>query len=128
MRTMDQNATSARHRVVHLGHPESHIPLFEIPDVVAPRPTGAAIAIGFVVAVGLALLGAWLEHVGHAAPDARVPLAWATPFVLLLLSIAAMPFVARHWWEHNYARVSIALAATVGVYYLWRVQHGAGNL
>src|SRR5688572_2941154 len=40
------------------------------------------------------------------------------PFVLLLLAIALMPFIHRHWWEHNYGKVSIALAAIVAVYYL----------
>jgi Na+/H+ antiporter NhaD/arsenite permease-like protein len=40
------------------------------------------------------------------------------PFVLLLLAIAVMPFIHRHWWEHNYGKVSIALAAIVAVYYL----------
>jgi Na+/H+ antiporter NhaD/arsenite permease-like protein len=43
---------------------------------------------------------------------------WVIPFALLLVAIALMPMVNRHWWEKNYGRVSIALAALVGVYYL----------
>jgi Na+/H+ antiporter NhaD/arsenite permease-like protein len=39
-----------------------------------------------------------------------------------------MPFIARHWWEHNYASVAVVLAIIVIGYYLWRVEHGAGNL
>jgi Na+/H+ antiporter NhaD/arsenite permease-like protein len=117
-----------RHRVVHLGHPESHIPLYEIPEIVAPRPTRPAIAIGFSVSVIVAATASWLEHISHGVPDARVTLAWVTPFVLLLASIAVMPFVARHWWEHNYALVSLALGAIVAIYYLWRVPYGPGNL
>jgi Na+/H+ antiporter NhaD/arsenite permease-like protein len=39
------------------------------------------------------------------------------PFVVLLLAIAVMPFVNRHWWEHNYPYVSGALAAVVILYY-----------
>ena len=39
-----------------------------------------------------------------------------TPFVLLLLAIALMPFIAKHWWEHNYPKVSVALGAVVTLY------------
>ena len=39
------------------------------------------------------------------------------PFVLLLLSIAVMPFINRHWWERNYPAVSIGLGlVTIGYY------------
>jgi Na+/H+ antiporter NhaD/arsenite permease-like protein len=43
---------------------------------------------------------------------------WMIPFALLLIAIALMPLVHRHWWEKNYGKVSIALAAMVAVYYL----------
>ena len=122
------SAVAGRHRVLHLGHPESHIPLYEIPDVVAPPPSRRIIGIGFAATAIVAFFGLWLEHESEGVLDARVPLAWATPFVLLLTSIAVMPFAARHWWEHNYARVSIALATIVAIYYLWRVHDGPGNL
>ncbi len=40
-----------------------------------------------------------------------------TPFVLLLLAIAVMPFIAKHWWEKNYPKVSISLGlVTIGYY------------
>ena len=39
------------------------------------------------------------------------------PFAALLLAIAVMPFVNRHWWERNYPYVSLALALVVIVYY-----------
>ncbi len=42
-----------------------------------------------------------------------------TPFVLLLLAIAVMPFINRHWWEHNYPLVSFALGAVSVVYYFF---------
>ena len=45
---------------------------------------------------------------------------WLIPFALLLVAIALMPLVHRHWWEKNYGRVSIALAAMVAFYYLFR--------
>ncbi|HNY13801.1 MAG TPA: sodium:proton antiporter, partial [Candidatus Wallbacteria bacterium] len=41
------------------------------------------------------------------------------PFVLLLLAIAVMPFINKHFWEHNYPYVSYALGAFVVVYYIF---------
>lgn len=46
------------------------------------------------------------------------------PFLLLLLAIALMPYVARHWWEHNYPRVSVGLGLIVVVYYLVVLRNG----
>lgn len=40
------------------------------------------------------------------------------PFVLLLLSIAFMPFIRPQWWHKNYDKVSYILAGVVVVYYL----------
>ena len=40
------------------------------------------------------------------------------PFVLQLLAIALMPFLAHHWWERNYPKVSVVLGALVAGYYL----------
>lgn len=43
-----------------------------------------------------------------------------TPFALLLLAIALMPFIHKQWWEHNYPFVSVALGAvTIGYYVFW---------
>jgi Na+/H+ antiporter NhaD/arsenite permease-like protein len=50
----------------------------------------------------------------HVSPNPIMIL----PFVLLLLAIAVMPFINRHWWEHNYPYVSIALGLVVIVYYI----------
>ncbi len=47
-----------------------------------------------------------------------------TPFALLLLAIALMPFIAKHWWEHHYPKVSIALGAIVTLYYLFVLKNG----
>jgi Na+/H+ antiporter NhaD/arsenite permease-like protein len=41
------------------------------------------------------------------------------PFVALLLSIAVAPFINKHWWEHNYPYVAIALGAVTVAYYLF---------
>src|SRR5262245_12937352 len=40
------------------------------------------------------------------------------PFVLLQLSIALMPFVHRHWWEHHHPKVALGLGAVTVLYYL----------
>ncbi|HTL68006.1 MAG TPA: sodium:proton antiporter [Lacunisphaera sp.] len=53
------------------------------------------------------------------------------PFALLLLLIAVMPLApagAKSWWEHNYSRVALALAAAVTGYYLLRVEGGGPRL
>jgi len=41
------------------------------------------------------------------------------PFVLLLLSIALMPFINEKWWHKNYPIVSTALAFIILIYYLF---------
>ncbi len=43
--------------------------------------------------------------------------AWSIPFIVLLLAIALMPFVHRHWWERWYPLVAIALALIPSCYY-----------
>src|SRR5690242_3114261 len=44
---------------------------------------------------------------------------WSTPFVLMLASIAVMPFVNKHWWEKYYPAVAVALAAVASWPYLF---------
>jgi len=41
------------------------------------------------------------------------------PFVLLLLAIAVMPFINKHFWENNYHLISYALGAFVVLYYIF---------
>jgi Na+/H+ antiporter NhaD/arsenite permease-like protein len=40
------------------------------------------------------------------------------PFVLLLLSIAIIPFINRNWWERRYGYFSFGFAAVTAFYYL----------
>lgn len=61
-----------------------------------------------------------------AHPDAQnhkasytVPPLLIIPFVTLLLAIALMPFINKHFWEHNYPYVSYALGIFVVLYYLF---------
>ena len=118
----------ARHKVIHLSHPDAHVPGYEFPITAAPKPSRRQLAIGFAAAVLLAFAGFHLEHAYHGVVDARVSIAWVIPFVLLLGSIATMPFIHRHWWEHNYARVAIGLGVLVAVYYFFFVERGPGNI
>jgi len=41
------------------------------------------------------------------------------PFALLLASIAIVPFINRHWWEHNYPKVAFGLGALMVLYYIF---------
>jgi Na+/H+ antiporter NhaD/arsenite permease-like protein len=40
------------------------------------------------------------------------------PFAALLLSIAVMPFIHKHWWEHHYPKVAVGLGLMTVVYYV----------
>jgi Na+/H+ antiporter NhaD/arsenite permease-like protein len=62
-----------------------------------------------------------------ASVTTEIPALLIAPFALLLLLIATMPLTqdrVKHWWEHNYPKVSIALAALVGAFYLLKVPGG----
>jgi Na+/H+ antiporter NhaD/arsenite permease-like protein len=49
------------------------------------------------------------------------------PFGALLLAIAVMPFINRHWWEHHYPVVAVGLGLVSVAYYLF-VLHAPGRL
>jgi Na+/H+ antiporter NhaD/arsenite permease-like protein len=62
-----------------------------------------------------------------ASVSTEIPVLLIAPFALLLLLIATMPLTpdrVKHWWEHNYPKVSIALAALVGGFYLLKIPGG----
>ncbi len=50
-----------------------------------------------------------------------IELIWVVPFVSLLMSIAVLPLVQKHWWEKNFAKVSFGLAALVFGHYLFQL-------
>jgi Na+/H+ antiporter NhaD/arsenite permease-like protein len=52
--------------------------------------------------------------------------AWSLPFVLLLASIALMPFIHRHWWEKRYPWVAGGLALVPAAYYFFIAPHHPG--
>jgi Na+/H+ antiporter NhaD/arsenite permease-like protein len=81
---------------------------------------------GLVAACGLlalmlcpdgALASAPTTGPGEPSSAHGISLAWAIPFVLLLAAIALMPFIHRHWWEHNYPYVAVGLGLVVAGYY-----------
>ena len=43
--------------LLHLGHPEHHVPGYELPEAAAPPPSRKACLVGFVIAVVAALIG-----------------------------------------------------------------------
>lgn len=53
----------------------------------------------------------------HATPN--VHWAWMLPFALLLGSIAAMPLINMHFWEHHYPKFAIVLGTITAAYYLF---------
>jgi Na+/H+ antiporter NhaD/arsenite permease-like protein len=60
---------------------------------------------------------------GDASVRGEVNPLMIIPFVLLLLAIAVMPFINKHWWEHNYPYVSVALGLVTVAYYLFGLKN-----
>jgi Na+/H+ antiporter NhaD/arsenite permease-like protein len=110
--------------ILHLGHPESHIPMYDPPDVASREATPRGVALFILLAVFAAFLGLWFENVGETAAVPVVALPWVAPFILLLGSIATMPFIAKHFWEKHYHHVALVLAAIVTSYYLLGLRAG----
>ena len=50
------------------------------------------------------------------------------PFIILLLSIAIIPFISRTWWNSNYPIVSLGLALIPAVYYFFILDNPARML
>jgi Na+/H+ antiporter NhaD/arsenite permease-like protein len=46
------------------------------------------------------------------------------PFVVMVLSIALMPFINLHWWEQHYPKVAVSLAAVTVTYYVMTLHDG----
>lgn len=57
------------------------------------------------------------EHTMENAPILPVNPLFILPFLSLLLAIALMPFINRHWWEENYPIVAYTLGFVVILYY-----------
>jgi Na+/H+ antiporter NhaD/arsenite permease-like protein len=57
----------------------------------------------------------FLAAVAGMVPDP--PLWLMAPFVVLLGSVALMPFISVSWWHQHYPKVSVALGLIVAAYY-----------
>lgn len=69
------------------------------------------------------LLMPTLASAGESASSVVVNPWMILPFGLLLLAIAVMPFINRHWWEKYYPHVAIAFGLITLSYYLFGLQH-----
>jgi Na+/H+ antiporter NhaD/arsenite permease-like protein len=50
------------------------------------------------------------------------------PFAVMLLSIALMPFIHKHWWEHHYPKVAVGLGLITTAYYVFFLGNGVRML
>lgn len=59
------------------------------------------------------------SEVGGSHHLPNLPLYSVVPFILMLLSIAILPLVVRHWWENNRNKfiISLILGLPVGIYF-----------
>ncbi len=46
------------------------------------------------------------------------------PFALMLMCIALMPFIQKHWWEKHYPKVAVGLGAITAIYYVAILKNG----
>jgi Na+/H+ antiporter NhaD/arsenite permease-like protein len=128
MSTDPTSTPSSRHRLLYVGHPESHVPGYELPEIASPRLKPWQLVVTLVAGLAVAWVGFAMHH-WASEPEAReVSLLWVAPFALLLASIATMPFIAKHFWEHNYGKVAVALGLIVVVYYGFFITDGAKNI
>jgi Na+/H+ antiporter NhaD/arsenite permease-like protein len=56
------------------------------------------------------------------APIVLVPWWWSLPFLLLLGSIAIVPFIDKRFWEHHYHHIALVLGAIVIAIYVVHLQ------
>ncbi len=66
---------------------------------------------GLPLALVLASVFVTPAHAATALDGAALGVAWALPFLGLLLSIALGPLLFPHLWEHHYGKISAAWAA-----------------
>jgi Na+/H+ antiporter NhaD/arsenite permease-like protein len=80
------------------------------------------------VAFLAATLGVVSAGTGADGIALREPPVWmVAPFVLLLLSIALLPFIDKHFWEHHYPKAAIGLGLIAVAYYVF-VLHNAPRM
>ena len=88
--------------------------------------THLRIAGAFVGLVLILICGVGEAHAAEGVPlGDKLPVVSIAPFILLLLSIAILPLVAGHWWEHNRNKGIIAAVLALPVALYLAVAHGA---
>jgi len=77
-------------------------------------------SVGVFIAVAILLLTVYNLFGSLLTPGSIEPVnSWLiSPFILLLASIALMPFIQKVWWEKNYPFVVFALGGLVVLYYI----------
>ena len=84
-----------------------------------------ATAIAAVGAIGVMLgAGPALAAEAHGLDGASLGVAWAVPFVGILLSIAIFPLVAPHFWHHHFGKVAAAWGLAFALPFA--LAHGVG--
>jgi Na+/H+ antiporter NhaD/arsenite permease-like protein len=80
----------------------------------SPAAAAGIVAAAFLLESGGAARAAGAEAVDHVAIDgAGLGFAWAIPFIGILLSIALMPLIAPHAWEHHQPKIAAFWGAAV---------------
>jgi Na+/H+ antiporter NhaD/arsenite permease-like protein len=87
------------------------------------RKSDAIVALGILGFLSLIVI--FLTMQAHSYEIVPVHTVMTAPFVLLLMSIAIIPFINDRWWRKNYPLVSISLGATAVVYYFFILNNGA---
>ena len=77
----------------------------------------------FLILIGFVVLLSSPAYAGEEFSVVPVNPFMILPFVLLLLAIAVMPFINKHWWEKNYPLVSVGLGTCTVLYYLLGIQN-----
>ena len=74
------------------------------------------VAIPAVLAATVSLASA--ATAVEAIPPREPHVLMVAPFVLLLLAIALMPFLNKHFWERNYHKIAVGLGLIAVLYYV----------
>lgn len=69
------------------------------------------------IAAGALFFFNFFEHYLEDVQILPINVLWVSPFVLLLCSIAVVPFINRRWWEKYYPFVSFGLGLVIVAYY-----------
>ncbi len=81
--------------------------------------------LSFLLLVAFLSLFVWISDASAIEYEIMpVNPAMITPFILLLLAIALVPFISAHWWGEKYPLVSFGLGAIAVIYYFFILHNG----